>query len=48
MWIIGNNMHTGSIHFMRPCFTLKKLPVIVSKQGRKRLPGSTTTFNRAK
>ena len=54
MRIIGNNMHTRSIrfrhfrHFKHPCFTPKKLPVIVSKQGRKQSPGSTTTFNRAK
>ena len=36
MRIIGNTMHTGSIHFRHPCFALKKLPVIVCKQLREK------------
>ena len=35
MWIVDNNMHTESIRFSRPYFAPKKLPVNVSKQGRK-------------
>ena len=34
MRIIDNNTHTGSIRFRRPYFAPKKLPVIVSIQGK--------------
>jgi len=48
MRIIDNNTHTGSIHFRHPYFAPKKLPVIVSKQGKKQSPGSTRTFTSVK
>jgi len=39
---------TGSIRFRRLYFAPKKLPVNVSKQGRKQSPGSTKTFTSVK